>query len=108
LRFHLRPPSRFGTVFEVRQSSAIARSFPIDLVSFTRSGDGFSSLFVGRPPAFSFALVPELLAFGQSQLDLHPAVLEVHPGGNQSKSLLLSLADQLPYFLFMHQQLTST
>jgi hypothetical protein len=69
------------------------------------SADRFSRFFIRRPPSFGLALVPELLAFGQSQFHLDPAVLKVQPRRDQGQALLLGLADQLANLFAMHQQL---
>src|SRR5713226_4054967 len=69
-----------------------------------RSRDCFSRLAVGGSAAFGFALVPELPTFGQGKLQLHSAVLEVHADGNQSKTLLLGLADQFADLFSVDQQ----
>src|SRR5580704_9953391 len=77
------------------------------LTAFARTVDGFSRFFVRRASALGFALVPQLLAFGQREFDFYSAVLEVHPGGNESQTLLLGLADQLADFFLVYQQLAS-
>ena len=69
------------------------------------SADGVSGFFIGCSTAFGFALVPQLLAFGQRQLNFHFTVLEVHADGDQRESFLLGLADQLADFFFVHKQL---
>src|ERR1700722_454633 len=47
------------------------------------ASNGVSGFLVRRPPSLRLPLVPELLAFGQRQLNFYFAVLEVHPNGNQ-------------------------
>ena len=77
------------------------------LFSVSTARDRLSRFFVGGAPPLGLALVPQLLAFGQSELHLHSAVLEVHPRGDQGQSLLLRLADQLADLFAVHQQLAS-
>src|SRR5271157_1150537 len=61
--------------------------------------------FVGSLAALGLALVPGLLALGQSHLHLHSAVPEVQLRGNQSQSLLLRLGEQLAQLILLHQEL---
>jgi len=68
------------------------------------AADGFPRFFIRSSPPFGFALVPELLALGQGQFHLDPAVFEVHPRGNQGQALLLRFADELADLFAMHQQ----
>ena len=74
-------------------------------LALSRSRDRFSRFLVRGLAAFSFTLVPQLLAFGQRDFNFYFTVLEIHPGGDQSQSTLLRLADQLADLFFMHQQL---
>src|SRR5579863_6937239 len=69
------------------------------------SRDGLSRFLISRAPPLRLPLVPELFALGQRQLHLDPAILEVHPGGDQGQPLLLRLPDQLANLLAMHEQL---
>ena len=52
-----------------------------------------------------FALVVQLFALAQAQLNLDARVLKVQRQRNQRISLLLGLAEQRHDFLFVHQQL---
>jgi len=69
------------------------------------ASNGVSGFFIRRSAPLSLAFVPELLAFGQRQLNFYFAVLEVHADGNQGQSLLLRFADQLADFFLVHEQL---
>src|ERR1700727_1913239 len=69
------------------------------------ASNGVSGFFIRRSAPLSLAFVPELLAFGQRQLNFYFAVLEVHADGNQGQSLLLRFADQLADLFLVHEQL---
>ena len=56
-------------------------------------GDGGSGFAVGFAAALGFALVPVLLAFGDGQFALDPAVAEIESGGDERMSLELRLSD---------------
>ena len=97
-----------GTGLTINTSSPVSGHLYTELprlAAFVRARDCFSRFAVGRAAAFGLALVPQLLAFGEREFDFHPAIFEVQAGGNQSQSLLLGLADKLPNFLLMDQQL---
>jgi hypothetical protein len=68
------------------------------------SSDRVSRFFVRRPTPLRLPFIPELLALGQRELHFYFAALEVHPHRDQRQSLLLSLADQLADFFFVHEQ----
>src|SRR5271165_3299040 len=105
-----RPRSCGGFPRRCRTSGTLAPTLFVTaclarLTSFSRPGDSFSGFFIRSAAAFGFALVPELLAFSQGEFNLHSAVLEVHPRGDQGQALLLGLADELAKFLFVDEQL---
>ena len=75
--------------------------FPADQLQLTAL---LSASLSGGAAAFGFALVPQLLAFGQGEFNLHSTVLEVHPRGDEGQALLLGLADELADFLLVDQQ----
>src|ERR1035438_3393604 len=77
-------------------------------LSFPAAVDRFPSFLIGRAPPVGLALVPELLALGQSQFHLDSPVLEVQPRGDQGETLLLGLANQLADLFAMHQQFAGT
>jgi hypothetical protein len=52
----------------------------------------FPRFLIGRTATLRLALVPELFALGQSQLELDLAIFEVHPGRDQSETALPGLA----------------
>src|ERR1039457_4423736 len=58
---------------------------------FPAAVDRFPGFIVRRAPPVGLALVPELLALGQSQFHLDSPVLEVQPRGDQGETLLLGL-----------------
>ena len=66
---------------------------PSQLAPFAGAGDGFSGFAVGGAAAFGFAFVPKLLAFSEGEFHFYPAVFEVQAGRDESKPLLLRLAD---------------
>src|SRR5579862_3629751 len=70
-----------------------ARAY-ITLAALVRAGDRFAGFAVGGAAAFGFPLVPKLFAFGQSEFDFYPAILEIKARGDQGEPLLLGLADQ--------------
>jgi len=72
---------------------------------FSRARDRFARLAVGSSAAFGFALVPELLAFGEGDLALHASVLEIETCGDERVSFLLRLPDQLAQLLFVDEEL---
>src|SRR5581483_651457 len=72
--------------------------------TFPRASNCFPCLAVGSSTAFSFALVPQLLALGERKLQFHSSVLEIHARRDQSQTLLLGLADQFTGFFFMDEQ----
>src|ERR1700692_2814774 len=87
-------------------------SFAFGIGNYKISASGFSAaryrvarFFIGGAAAFGFALIPELLALGNRQLQLDAAVLEVHPGGDEGLSLLLDGSVQFEKLGPVNQQL---
>ena len=79
------------TLLSLRRS--LIKSFGKALIPPSSPVDGFAGFFICGAATLGFPFVPELLAFGKCHLDFHPAIFEIHPGGNQSETLLLGLAD---------------
>jgi hypothetical protein len=64
-------------------------TFTFGPLRFAAAGDGVAGFFVGGAAALGFALVPELFALGDGDLNLDTAILEVHPRGDDGEALLL-------------------
>src|SRR5687767_12755102 len=60
---------------------------------------------LGLAPLDGFALVVFLLALCEADRDLHAAILEVHPDGDERHPLLDGFADELQDFVAVQQQL---
>src|SRR6266480_1788555 len=72
---------------------------------FPAARNRIAGFLVGGAAALGFALVPELLALGDGQLHLDPAVLEIHPSGNKCEPLLLDGGMKLEKLGPMDEQL---
>src|SRR4051812_34791841 len=69
------------------------------------AADGLLLLPVGGPLGDRLALVPRLLALGEGDLDLRPAVVEVQREGNDGQALLRHLPVELGDLVAVQQQL---
>src|SRR3954470_14591667 len=94
---------KYSVLFAVARTG-VSTPHGLRYLALPRSRNRFPGLFIGSPAAFSFPLVPKLLAFGERQFDLHAAIFEVHSRRNKRLPFLLRLPDQFPNFVFMHQQ----
>src|SRR5438270_8740704 len=74
------------------------------MLVFSRSHNGLASLTVSGLALFGLALVPELFAFGESDLAFHSSILEIKTRRDERMAFLLCLSDQLSQLLFVDQQ----
>src|SRR5262249_48206442 len=99
--------------YQARSESANLRSVrPRRLADSLRAWEhlrtarhGFADLALRFGLLLIFALVVQLLAVGNGQLDLGPAVLEVHSQGNEGEAALRGLGGELGDLAAVQQQL---
>src|ERR1700739_5005067 len=92
--------------YEITSQARRRKSERRTILASAPAGHGLAGFLICGAAPLGFTLVPQLLALCKCKLQFYSAVLEIHPGGDESEPFLLRLADQFPQFVFMNKELS--